>query len=477
MNFMSKNGQLPLVRPKSSDYLLVTGATGLLGRYLLRDLLMAGQRVAVLVRNGRDRTAVQRIESQMQMWEQASGRPFPRPIVLTGDVTRPMGGLCQEDLAWCKRHVVSILHSAAMVRFDTDTINGEPERTNLGGTRNMLQLAVDLQIDDFQYVSTAFVCGDRDGVILESDLEQGQGFHNAYEQSKFQAEQAVRQAHDIHNRTVYRPSIITADSRTGYTNTYFGIMWYLKLLSVLIPQQPVDSNGIRQTPIDLPVSGNEPHNLVPVDWVSSVIVSLSQNPDSRGQTFHLASPHSVTMREVIDVCYEYFGSTGVRFVGDQPNSQLQVSEFAKNFFESSRNYRAYDSFTPVFDRTHLDRLAGHLSCPRIDRDTILRFLEFGKRDRWGKRRMKEVPVSPQTPPQPLSDMLIPGREKVLQRCINGYSTGVGVDLIGPGGGQWRLIPDPSSDSRQWQLERGLGPVGLPVKSLTLGEFAARYSGD
>ena len=50
-------------------YTLLTGATGLVGRYLLRDLLMRGQRVAVLVRPSKRQTAQQRVAGICQRWE------------------------------------------------------------------------------------------------------------------------------------------------------------------------------------------------------------------------------------------------------------------------------------------------------------------------------------------------------------------------------------------------------------------------
>lgn len=456
---------------KSSDYILLTGATGLLGRYLLRDLLSAGHRVAVLVRDSRTEPARERIESVMQYWEQDCGYPLPRPVVLTGDVKRPGLGLSPDDLEWARGHVVSLLHSAALVKFEHDDRDGEPYRTNHGGTCHVLDFCLTCRIDDLHYISTAFICGKREGTIREGEFDCGQEFHNTYEESKFRAEQAVRNCRGIRHRTVYRPTIITADSETGYTNTYFGMMWYLKLLAVLVPQQPLGPDGKRQTPIELPVSGDEPHNLVPVNWVSRVIVHLLGQEESRGQTFHLASPHSVTMRGVVDVCYGYFGSTGVKYVGSCQDRLSLSSDFARSFFASSRSYRDYDRYTPCFDRTNLMKLAGHIECPPIDDATIIRFLEFGKRDHWGKRRRKRV-AAPVSEYAALQRLLEPERRPGLKRLINGYSSIVGVDVLGPGGGQWRLVPERSGLAEAWQLHRGLGPHGLPVCSLTSAELAA-----
>ena len=51
-----------------SEYTLLTGATGLVGRYLLRDLLSEGTRLAVLVRPCKKQSAAALIEAVMQMW-------------------------------------------------------------------------------------------------------------------------------------------------------------------------------------------------------------------------------------------------------------------------------------------------------------------------------------------------------------------------------------------------------------------------
>ena len=53
-------------RSNISGYHLLTGATGLLGSYLLRDFLLAGRRVAVLVRPAKRESARQRVENLLQ---------------------------------------------------------------------------------------------------------------------------------------------------------------------------------------------------------------------------------------------------------------------------------------------------------------------------------------------------------------------------------------------------------------------------
>jgi thioester reductase-like protein len=78
------------------NHLLLTGATGLVGRYLLRDLMAADAPVAALVRSTRFESAVQRIEGIMERWEHLAGRCLPRPVVLEADLREPLLGLDAE---------------------------------------------------------------------------------------------------------------------------------------------------------------------------------------------------------------------------------------------------------------------------------------------------------------------------------------------------------------------------------------------
>ncbi|NDH94771.1 MAG: hypothetical protein EBZ13_09645, partial [Planctomycetia bacterium] len=70
-------------------YLLLTGATGLLGRSLLRDLSAAGRRLAVLVRADRTNSAESRVDDLLADWQEVAGVMVAAPVVLEGDITQP----------------------------------------------------------------------------------------------------------------------------------------------------------------------------------------------------------------------------------------------------------------------------------------------------------------------------------------------------------------------------------------------------
>ena len=224
-----------------SDYTLLTGASGLVGGFLMRDLLAGNRRLAVLIRSQRRQTAAERVESVLARWESLLDRPIPRPVCLEGDINLPHLGLTSRDRRWIARHCRRVLHNAAALTFAGADRRKDPWRTNVGGTRRVLQLCREVGLRELHYVSTAYVCGKREGTIFEDELEAGQAFRNDYEQSKYLAEKLLRDSEFIDPPTIYRPVAIAGDSRTGFTTSYHGIYVYMRLLDVLLRSNPQDS--------------------------------------------------------------------------------------------------------------------------------------------------------------------------------------------------------------------------------------------
>ncbi len=381
---------LRITSEPSESYALLTGATGLVGQYLMRDLLLSGTRLAVLVRPGKREKPQDRIERILQRWESELGKSLPRPVVLGGDVTQPLLGFKESECQWIRRHCDRMIHNAAILKFHATGPSDEPWQTNLRGTENALHLARHCQIQQLHYVSTAYVCGNRHETIMESDFQAGQDFRNEYERSKFEAEKLVRDCTDMDSITVYRPVVIAGDSQTGYTSTYHGLYVYLRLFAMFVPEQARDRNGKILTPVKIPLEGNEPRNVVPVDWVSDVFCEIFRNPQAHGLTYHMAPDQCLTPSQVIEACYDYFDSHGVEFCGDQIPDDHQHPDFAEKIFDNIAIYQQYESNDPQFDTTNLKRFTRHLPCPPIDAATIHRYLDFGNKDNWGKKRALKI---------------------------------------------------------------------------------------
>lgn len=437
----------------SDRYVLLTGATGLLGQYLLHDLMRDGHLVAVVVRGGKNESATQRVERIMQHWERQEGHPLPRPVVLSGDINQPNLGLDASAQRWVRTNCDRILHCAASLTFQE--YKGEPRRTNVGGTQHVVDFCLAIGLDDMHYISTAYVCGKREDVVLEDELDVGQEFRNDYERSKFDAELIVRRSPAFKQLTVYRPVVITGDSRTGYTSTYHGAYLYMKLASVLAQHVDPDENGFRHVPVRWGAKGDVQRNITTVDWNSTIICQLFKNPAAHGRTFHLAPAVPITMREIISVAAEYYKLTGIEFLGYKTKPDFVLSELERRLWANVSIYGAYDFMDPTFDTTNLQRFAPTPVSPRIDHDLAIRLIDYAQKDRWGKRPAPEM-IEPEIRAEALLRGLIDwevvdqdgGSETEAADAI------VGLNVLGPGGGAFRLE---FRDGILVRMEEGLPP--------------------
>jgi thioester reductase-like protein len=370
-----------------SEYTLLIGSTGLVGRYLIRDLLLAGHQLALVVRSSKKQDYTERLEEILQMWEAEMDHELPRPICFEGDVAHQDLGLSDEAQEWITENCDSVIHNAAVLTFHGADRQGEPWRTNVQGTQYVLDLCDKLNIRRMHYVSTSYVSGIQDDVVLEDELVEGQTFRNDYEHSKFLAETMVRKADFFESTTIYRPSVIAGDSNNGYTNTYHGLYMYLKLISVLVRNQQPDSDGVRHTPINLRMTGEERRNIVPVDWVSAVICQLFDDKEAHGRTYHLTPTDPITPRQIVDAGYKYFNSRGVEFIGVEDRHNVdRAGKMDEDLHDNMTMYESYEVTDPQFDTTNLQQFAGNLPCPTIDEAMLHRFWKYGEEDRWGKRR-------------------------------------------------------------------------------------------
>lgn len=213
------------------------------------------------------------------------------PIELfTGDVTDLHLGLSGVEYARMCEEVTDVFHLAALT--DLSAQREESFRVNVEGTRNALEFARDCKkLERFNYFSSCYVSGERVGVIAEDELDLGQSFRNAYEESKFQAETIVRRAASSLPVTIYRPASVVGDSKTGQIDRFEGA-YYLGILLVTSPLA---------VPLPLPGNGVAPLNVVPVDFVVEAVWALSRDPRAVGLTFHLVDPNPMSARRVYEL--------------------------------------------------------------------------------------------------------------------------------------------------------------------------------
>ncbi|MFO1045559.1 MAG: SDR family oxidoreductase [Planctomycetaceae bacterium] len=417
------------------SYHLLTGATGLLGNYLLRDLLLANVPVAVLVRSNRRQTARQRVEAAMCAWDAEIGRPMPRPVVLEGDIAQPDLGLEPLAVRWVAEYCSTVIHNAASLTFHSTSEDGEPWRSNVGGVKNVLEFCRNTGIRKLHHVSTAYVAGLRQGRVLETELDVGQEFSNDYERSKLEAELLVRQADFLDPPTFFRPGIIIGDSKTGLTTTYHGYYAALQLSHTIVRAILSDETGlVGGQRVRLTLNGTETKHLVPVDWVSAVMVHVMTHPELHAKTYHLTPRHPVTTRMIRDVLEQSAGFYGAMLVGagDRPGN---ASEAEALFYEHIRVYNSYWKMDPVFDTTNTNAAAPHLPCPHIDRDLLYKLSRIVIESEFPgpSKRPLEPDFDVESHLQSVTDQVLAEDTKPSDERL------LGLEVCGHGGGQWQLI--------------------------------------
>ncbi|MFO0810828.1 MAG: SDR family oxidoreductase [Gemmataceae bacterium] len=364
------------------SHVLLTGATGLLGRYLVRDLVSLGVPVAALARPSEKQSGTERVAEAMAPLD------APMPKVLEGDIAEPGLGLSAEDRAWVAANCDRVLHSAASLVFHCADQGRDPWRSNYFGTQHVAALAREAGIRSFHHVSTAYVCGTRAGIIREDERNVGQAFRNDYEECKCAAESWLAAEGGFESLTVYRPAVIVGDSLTGYTSTYHGPYRTFQFASLVVQQIDPDDDGKRHIPIRFAMDGAERHNLVPVDWVSAVIARGVADPAKWGTTYHLAPPKPTTYGEIVNALLDYFNVVGVTLVGERGLPADQMTELETAFTDYIHTHSEYLGNEPLFDTTHTRTAFPDLPCPAVDGPMLTKLVEFAVNDQFGKRRRR-----------------------------------------------------------------------------------------
>src|SRR6476660_1999721 len=172
---------------------VVTGGTGFIGRHLLRELAKSEGETFVLVRPG----SRERLETLI---ESLGAGDHLRPI--EGDITQPDLGIAARDQAKLKQ--ADIYHLAAV--YDLEAPEDDNDRANVGGTRNVVELAKKLGAR-LHHVSSIAVAGSRwKGKFTEAMFAEGQALEHPYYRTKYEAEQIVRDS-GLRFR-VYRPGLV-----------------------------------------------------------------------------------------------------------------------------------------------------------------------------------------------------------------------------------------------------------------------------
>ena len=282
--------------------IFLTGGTGFVGRNLIPRILNQdlNAEVNVLVREKSKIDGKRRFVNFLNSLSEEIDieQAISRSKVIEGDIALKNFGLPDKEYSELAGRVTHIIHSAASVEFQLPL--QKARETNCTGTARVMELARHSQkagkLKRVAYVSTAYVSGNRTGTIFESELKCGQEFSNTYEQSKYEAEQMVNDLKSELPVTVFRPSIIVGDSKTGRTSAFNVLYYPLKLIYL----------GMLRF---IPGSSRTPLDVVPVDFVCDAICHiLFKTNKGVGQTYHLTAgaDRINTTGEIVEMAVDFF---------------------------------------------------------------------------------------------------------------------------------------------------------------------------
>jgi 2-alkyl-3-oxoalkanoate reductase len=264
-----------MIRPRT---VLVTGATGLVGRGVVASLLReTDASIVVLVR---DPARWQAIAAHHRF-------PTSRVTPIRADITRPALGIDTKGMGRRLGFPSLVIHSAADIVFSRSL--ADARRVNTDGTANVLALSAQLPCARFVFVSTAFVVGRRTGTIAEVEDAGDAGWVNSYEQSKHEAEALVRSSGLEH--VIARLSTIVCDDVRGRVSQVNAVHRALRLYRAgLASMMP----GTEDSPVDV----------IPADWAAESIAKLALSREACGRTLHLcAGTGSLPLGTLLDRTY------------------------------------------------------------------------------------------------------------------------------------------------------------------------------
>jgi thioester reductase-like protein len=268
-----------------NETVFVTGFPGFLATRLIRRLARSGAQFILLTQAS---FFAQARETADQIAQECGISP-QNFRVIQGDVAEPNLGLSPVELENAQRHTNTIFHLAAI--YDLAVASDVAAHVNVEGTLNINRFAQTVaNLRRYHYVSTCYVAGKREGLILESELHHDRGFRNHYEQTKYLAELEVNALKSELPITIHRPAVVCGDSRTGETAKYDGIYYLIHYLRKWPGGLTLLNIGNREVCL----------NMVPVDFVIEAMTALAQDERAAGVTVQLADPNPLTTEQLFD---------------------------------------------------------------------------------------------------------------------------------------------------------------------------------
>src|ERR1700726_3151203 len=305
---------------------LLTGGTGFIGPFIMKSLLEQTQaKIYVLVSSSDEKQGRQRLRAAMDsmgpcgagMMEMFEARVIP----VCGDLGQPKLGLMQDVWDYLASEIDTVFHNGATVNY---LLNYDLMRNaNVLGTNEVVRLAFEGRLKEFNYVSTTFVFGWAvKSVLYETDLNENMELLDfGYSQSKWVAEQVVVDARSRGlSARIFRPALVSPSVTGGGNNFDIAV----RLVAFMV-NHGIGVDTLNQV------------SFVPADIAANNIVAISTTPGTANKTYHVTRDDYSNMTDITGLITK---ATGRQF------EVFSLSDFVP---ELIRRCRKEDLLFPLLD--------------------------------------------------------------------------------------------------------------------------------
>lgn len=260
--------------------LFITGATGFLGKYLIKEIVSLYEEIYVLTRNT----------------DQNPFSEYKNIKLIKGDITSPELIPSQFDKDHIRNNVTHVIHAAAF--YDLKADHETCYLQNVLGTQNIFHFLRSIKnLTNFTYISTIAVFSDSKYFCEENILPARNSFHDHYSKTKYFAEKFVREnAHKINAKiTIVRPGIIIGNSVTGEMEKLDGPYYFINAFK----QYHQYLKGLKFALLSFNPRTRIP--IIPVDHCAHYIKLLIERDEQLKtlNTVHLVSDEIPTVEEFL----------------------------------------------------------------------------------------------------------------------------------------------------------------------------------
>ena len=353
----------------------ITGATGIMGSWVMGQALSRGYRPVVLMRDPSEAEAAERIRKALRLLNMEHRMEQVR--IVRGDARMPGLGMVAPIRDQLRSELGGMIHCAASTSFSPQS-DREVWETNVGGVSHILDFLAFSDVPLY-HVSTAYVAGKWHGDAYEDELDPQREFNNTYERSKCESESMVRRAvaSGAVKATILRPGIIVGCTKAGLISQFMNFYGFLRYIDIVASGRMKHSGPFRMVA--------NPHgtkNLVPVDWVAKALWHIVEHEEPRGDAYYLTNPAPPTHEELRAWANKFIANNDTH-LAFMPRLEGKVSTLERFAHSSLKLYAPYMEGEPNFVWRNTARaLNGAVPFPTMDAPFYSRLIQFARMQEW-----------------------------------------------------------------------------------------------